>query len=315
MPYSFLRPTRVLLLGLVLVTVLTMLTAVPAQAVTTSASAVSAGEHYRGVRELHNLSYERVDGITEHLDLCLPAGLSAKSPVPAIVAVHGGSWAYEDKSEPAWQNICGWLASIGYVTADVDYRLAPEHPYPAALNDVEHAVEWLRRPAQTKRFAINPSRIGAFGGSAGGNLVSLLGTLGSGSTSTGHRVAAVVDMSGPADLTATGMERAQLRPRVLAYLNCATLMRCPQATAASPDRHVDRTDPPFFITNSTDELIPLSQSADFVTTLRDAGVPTRFVTIRGHLHSIAGLSAWLRIRIAAFLHANLPLPTNRGPAR
>jgi acetyl esterase/lipase len=102
---------------------------------------------------------------------------------------------------------------------------------------------------------------------------------------------------------------------VLSYLHCTTLRACPQAADASPDRHIDSTDPPFFVSNSTDELIPLAQSSRFVTNLRDAGVPTTFVTIAGKNHSIAGLDAAMRTRIAAFLHARLPLPKTPGSAR
>jgi acetyl esterase/lipase len=279
------------------------------------AAASAAFAAYPGVSVIHNLPYERVAGTTERLDVCLPSAPSTGVPRDAIVEVHGGSWAHKDKSDADWQDVCRWLASIGYVTANIDYRLAPLHPYPAGIHDVERAVEWMREPAQTRRFSINPARIGAFGGSAGGNLVSLLGTLGRGSKSIGHRVAAVVEMSGPINLTASGVERRDFYPLVLSYLHCKTLRACPQAADASPDRHVDSTDPPFFVSNSTDELIPLAQSSQFVASLRSAGVPTTFITLRGTNHSIAGLNSSMRSRITAFLHARLPLPKTPGTAR
>ena len=121
-------------------------------------------------------------------------------------------------------------------------------------------------------------------------------------------------MSGPINLTSTGIERHKFYFHVREYLGCATLTSCPQAADASPDRHVDPSDPPFFVTNSTNELIPLSQSTDFVKVLRAAGVPTTFVTIPGQLHSIAGLDPAMRGRIAPFFHQYLPLPAANGIA-
>ena len=103
----------------------------------------------------------------------------------AIVVVHGGSWVPGNKADIAWRAVCQWFASAGYVAFSVNYRLAPASVFPAAIDDVQSAVGWLRGDEQITRFNIDPDRIGAFGGSAGGNLVALLGTLGSGDRTTG----------------------------------------------------------------------------------------------------------------------------------
>jgi acetyl esterase len=182
---------------------------------------------------------------------------------------------------------------------------SPKYPYPDGFTDVEHAVEWLRQPAQVKRFSIDPSRIGAYGGSAGGNLAALLGTSGDGSRSTGHGVAAVVEMSGPVNLTTDGPESAIIIPRQEAYLRCSTLASCPQAKAASPIFHVNGSDPPFFITNSSHELIPMAQPTAFVSALNAAHVAVTFVEVPGDKHSISALNPVLRMRILTFLHETL----------
>jgi acetyl esterase len=259
------------------------------------------------VTVLPDETYAVADGQPLRLDVCMPAsGANVALPIrPAIVVVHGGSWMVGDKAEPQWRDICTWLASAGYVVADVDYRLAPRYHYPDELTDVEHAVEWLRAPSETKRFGIDPTLVGAFGGSAGGNLVSLLGTVGTGSLDRGHRVASVVELSGPVDLTERAAEAEILRPRVLSYLGCSSYASCPQDVAASPIDNVDSTDSPFFIAHSQDELIPLSQSERFVDRLRAARVPVTFTVMPGTLHSIAMLTPDLRTRIIDFYRSTL----------
>ena len=88
--------------------------------------------------------------------------------LPTVVSVHGGSWARGDKANADWRKVCLWLASEGFVAASVNYRLVPDARFPAQIDDVALAVEWLREPEQVERFGIDPARIAAFGGSAGG---------------------------------------------------------------------------------------------------------------------------------------------------
>jgi acetyl esterase len=241
------------------------------------------------------------------LDACLPPRDDDAAPVAAIVVVHGGSWSRGDKADIAWRAVCQWLASEGYVTFSIDYRLAPANIYPAAIDDVQAAVLWLRQDEQLTRFHIDPARIGAFGGSAGGNLVALLGTRGSGDLTSGSRVAAVADLSGPIDLTGLAATDDFI-PVQLAYLGCVTQEDCPAAVEASPFYAIDASDPPFFVGHSTAEKIPLAQSEIFVAGLRAAGVSVDFVTVEGTLHSIAMLDADLKARIVDFFDETIGTP-------
>jgi acetyl esterase/lipase len=225
----------------------------------------------------------------------------------AILVVHGGSWIRGDKADIAWRAVCQWLASAGYVTLSINYRLAPDHLFPAAIDDVQAAVAWLREREQVTRFDIDPARIGAFGGSAGGNLVALLGTRGTGDQTSGSRVAAVADLSGPIDLTGLAATD-DFVPVQLAYLGCDTEEDCPAAIDASPFYAIDSTDPPFFVGHSSAERIPLAQSEIFVAGLRAAGVSVDFVTVEGTLHSIAMLDADLKKRIVDFFDARIGTP-------
>ncbi len=261
------------------------------------------------VHVIDNVQFGEADGAPLLLDLCAPAKAVTPSVArrPAIILVHGGSWTHGDKSE--WLGICKWLASDGFVAASIGYRLAPAHVFPAGIDDIEAAVRWLKTPAQVAEYAINPDRVGAFGGSAGGNLVSLLGVSGTGPIDQGDRVQAVVELSAPIDLTGTGVERPDFYPYELSYLGCASYADCPQAVAASPIFHVGSSDPPFFIAQSTNELIPLVQSQKFVAALRKVGVPTTFMTRPGDRHSVAILDPVLRQDILAFFKSALGDPS------
>lgn len=253
------------------------------------------------------------------VDVCLPnadapeavgtGGTAGSRPRAAVLVVHGGSWMQGDKASIAWRSVCQWLASEGFVGLSVNYRLAPENPYPAGIQDVRQVVTWLRELRQVERFDIDPDRIGALGGSAGGNLVAQLGLEGAGKRTGGSRVAAVVDISGPIDLTTDGFSLGGVVPSFrdvqLSYLGCASYSQCPQARDASPLYDVDETDPAFFVAHSTAEMIPIQQSDALVAALREAGVDTTYVTLDGALHSIAMLDDELRARIAEWLRSKL----------
>lgn len=257
------------------------------------------------VEVVADLEYGAVDGVPLLLDACLPPDRDpAAGAVPGILVVHGGSWREGRKDSVGWRAVCTWLASAGYPAFSLDYRLAPQHPFPAGFSDVQRAVAWLRDAAQAERFGVDPDRLGVFGGSAGGNLAALLGTTGRGDLTAGSRVAAVAELSGPIDLTGVALTD-DFAPLQLEYLGCSTFQQCPQARRASPNFQVDATDPPFFIAHSTVEKIPLPQSERFVEDLRDAGIPVEFLVADGTLHSIALLDDDLKRRVIAFFQRTL----------
>lgn len=245
----------------------------------------------------------------QRIDVCLPRG-EATTERAAILLVHGGSWARGSRTDPVWRDTCTWLASAGYVVANVDYRLAPEHPFPAGIDDVTAALAWLRSPETLATYRIDPERVGAFGGSAGGNLASLLATAGSGDWDAVDRVAAVVTMSAPLDLTGADV-RDDFVDRQLSYLACDDLARCPAAELASPATFVDATDPPFLVVHGDDEMIPLAQAQAFTAALEHADVPVQLAVVPSQHHSIGLLTeSDVRETILAFLEVAL-----REPAR
>jgi acetyl esterase len=247
----------------------------------------------------------------QRLDACQPADAETSSvnngPRRAVISVHGGSWREGDKSNPYWRSVCEWLASEGFIAFSLNYRLAPQAPFPAAIDDVRSAVQWLRQPEQVAAYGYDPDLIGALGGSAGGNLVSLLGAEGDGSLDAGSRVAAVVELSAPVDLTAgpAGAYDDEFRQVQLDYLGCAAYEACINAKAASPLYSIDPSDPPFFVGHSRDEFIPIAQAEALVEALGAHRVETVYVEVPGALHSIAMLDDGMRGQIVGFLRAHL----------
>lgn len=254
-----------------------------------------------------NLQYGLADGEKLLLDACLPP-LSDHSTA-AVVLIHGGGFDTGNKDSSGMSALCRDAAEHGMAAFNIDYRLAPAFTYPAQVNDLSAAIEWLREPEQAVRFGIDPARIGLFGSSAGAIMASSVGTAGKGSQSAGARVAAVVALSPAVELTERGFllgdpseEAVQL---ILQYLGCADVVDCPVAKDASPIYSVDSTDPPFFIAISEDEFVPVKQAEAMQRALESVNVPVTLEVRPGEKHAVQLLDSSMRADILAFLREHL----------
>jgi len=90
-------------------------------------------------------------------------------PFPALLDVHGGAWNRGSRTNNEVMNLA--LASSGIVVAAVDYRLAPEYPYPSQVADVNYATRWLK--ARAPDFNADPNSVGGLGSSSGGHTMML----------------------------------------------------------------------------------------------------------------------------------------------
>jgi acetyl esterase/lipase len=96
-------------------------------------------------------------------DVAVPKGAG---PHPVVIYLHGGGWAFG--SPASFRKLGMQFAEAGYLTVILDYRLAPEHPFPAALEDTALAIEWASDNA--RRWNGDGRRIAIGGDSAGANL-------------------------------------------------------------------------------------------------------------------------------------------------
>jgi acetyl esterase/lipase len=229
---------------------------------------------------VQDIEYAHPDGVSLRLDAFIPGG---DGPFPALIALHGGGWVAGDKSE--WDNNCRQLAQLGLACFSVDYRLAPQHPYPAAVDDALSAIRWVRDHAA--EYHVDPTRLGAIGSSAGAYLAAMIGYTGKGSLDTGTRVRVVVLWSAPTDLVSLVSDRVnpnQSFSNAHDFLGCDLTACAAKEQDASPVTYVDGSDSPTMIANSTDEQIPLTQAQELSGKLKGVGVPRELHVVQGNNH-------------------------------
>ncbi len=247
-----------------------------------------------------------------------PAPLPDGEIRAGVILVHGGGWCGGARKDVAAE--ARRQAAQGRVAFAVGYRLVNgperlEHPdtpvknrWPAALDDCQLAVRWIREHATD--YQLDPTRLGAIGFSAGGHLVSLLGTLDTRRAPDAtppldrqsSRVTAVINVVGPADF---------LQP--LASVNVFGVAPDPQAQAvilrvpvqwlvddllgstdeslrraASPQHHIDDRTVPFLnVHGAQDLLVPIEQGRGFHAALRAAGRDTELLEFPDEGHGFA----------------------------
>ena len=212
-----------------------------------------------------------------HLDLARPVGLS--EPAPCIVVIHGGAWRHGDKSSHL--NEIRRFAEEGYVSATIQYRLCPEHRFPAQVEDVKCAVRFLR--AHASDYGIDPERIGAVGFSAGAHLSMMLGCMDAkdgfegdgGWGDQSSKIQAVVSFFGPTDLPGDDIPDNSI-PLVNEFIGGPKSEKLKAFQDASPITYVDPGDAPMLLLQGTeDPLVPHSQAIKMVTAMTKANVPGR----------------------------------------
>lgn len=245
--------------------------------------------------------------------------MHAASPMPALVFLHGGGWSMG--SPASYDHVTRWLCQrAGVAVLSLDYRLAPEHPFPAALEDAAQAFRWFA--ANAAALSIDPSRIAVGGDSSGGTLAAVMT----------HqmrrdpiaRVAAQVLMypvltlepeapyrsraelgAGGYFLTSRGIDRAAER-----YLTSAELARDPRVSPIlEPD--LSGLPPTLVVTGGFDPL--RDECTHYAARLSQAGSIAHYRCFAGTIHgflSFAGalsagrkgldyVSAWLQKQLAS----------------
>jgi acetyl esterase/lipase len=222
--------------------------------------------------------FGRVEGSALLANIAYPDG---PGPRPAILSVHGGRWRAGNRTDASSIKVAQW-AEFGFFAMSIDYRLVGGSPAPAAYVDLMCAIRWIH--AHAADYGIDPERLYLIGQSAGGQMVSLMATLGEGPypRSGGWEKArtdirAVISVAGAYDLNT--LSWGNLWTPVTGSVEEARRL-------ASPMTHVAAANKPIIVIHSDDDKsVPIQQAVDMVEKLKTAGVFHRLVhyTDRGHM--------------------------------
>jgi len=234
-----------------------------------------------------NIRYCTMQNVPLKMDIYYPK--TGKKPFPVVVYIHGGGWVEGTKdSVPEYVDVNA-LQELGFLTASIEYRLAPQYKFPAMIEDARCAVRFLR--AHALEYNIDPARFGAIGDSAGGHIVSLLGLVDDESEfDTGEflnvssRVQAVVDLYGPTNLEEKFARKLFFDPMEVFGTRDGT---DPIFTEASPVHHVTPDDAAFLIIHGNkDTTVPPLQSRMLLKALQEAGIPSELVIVTKAEHNL-----------------------------
>ena len=238
---------------------------------------------------VHDLNYAGTQEPRQTLDMYVPK-IPADKPLPLLVFIHGGGWEQGNKDQGGGM-VRALVGDGAFIGASINYRLTDKGTFPVQIHDCKAAIRWLR--AHAKDYGIDSTKIGVFGISAGGHLVSLLGTSGGvkemegtvgGNLDQSSRVTCVIDFCGPSDFPTFAGKGSIIDPEapgtaISKLLGGPMSKHLDVAKAASPVTYITKDDPPFLIIHGTkDNLVPLDQAIEFNKALADAGVSATLLT-------------------------------------
>ena len=228
-------------------------------------------EHRRNV---HRSSVRYGDSPSQLLDVWRLKELPDE-PAPVMIFLPGGAWVHGGRILQGYA-LMSHLAEMGWVCLSIDYRVAPNHPWPQHMTDVKTAIAWAR--ANVDKFGGDRDFVAVAGTSAGGHLAALAGLtpndpdmqrdLPEGSDTS---VDAVVGIYGRYDWEdKSTVERARFVDFLERVVVKRKIARHPEIfRKASPIARTHTGAPPFLVIHgSGDTVIPVQQARDFVEKLR-----------------------------------------------
>jgi acetyl esterase/lipase len=225
---------------------------------------------------LGDIVYRRVGGVELSLDAYRQRGGERR---PAVVVVHGGGWTSGSRIARVGQ-LLEVLTAAGLNWVSIDYRLAPEHPFPAALDDLRAAFEFVRAHAEELR--VDPDRIAILGEDAGAHLAMLLAS----ERPPGLR--GVVSLGGIYDLRRLAGEKGLgARVESLLGVNPASPAADARLAAASPIERVREGMAPVMIVHGGDDSqVPVREALRYGDALARAGVEVGVLEVPEAIHDV-----------------------------
>ena len=253
-------------------------------------------QNYKSVIVDEDITYAQYGDRSLQLDLYSPANVD--SPVPGVIVVHGGGW--HSGTRQKFARIAEEMAYRGFVAATISYRLADEAAFPAGIQDCNAATRWMR--ANAKRLMVDPERIAAIGGSAGGHLVGLMGAAphikdlqgNGGNNDVSSALQAMISLAGPFELAFGPIaEKSINQPK---DSNANRWFRSDIAknkdifVKASPYTYISNHTPPtYFLTGEYDNV---SLNYETLKKLREHGIPTGQILYKYGRHGCWNNNPW-----------------------
>ena len=249
------------------------------------------------VNEWRNLTYCQIGDRALHLDAFAPTKKPKKTGT-AILIIHGGGWRSGNRTQhiPLAQH----LARLGYTCFTVEYRLSTEAFYPAAVNDIKSAVQWVRTNA--KKYHIKPDQIAIMGFSAGGQLAALNGVTSgtdlfdknSCNKGQSSAVQAVIDIDGTLSFVhpeSSELKNPQQTGASAQWIGYTMIERPEIWKEASPFTYAERNTVPFLFLNSAVGRMHAGRD-DFKKLMDKKGVYTEIVNFKDTPHSFCLYKPW-----------------------
>ena len=244
------------------------------------------------LRVLKDVVYKEVDGLELKLDAYL---WDWASLAPAVIYIHGGGWSEGDKSDLP-EGLQERLFGNGISLISIGYRLSGTAIYPAQVEDVTRAVQFVRHKAA--QWHIN-DRIAVMGTSAGAHLALWIGLHDDLANPDSEdpverestHLAAIVNYSGPTDFhllkTLKHEHPAYLQLFGLKQGDSPERIGNERLTHVSPIRHVSPGDPPVFTYHGlADEPVPIVHAHRLIEKLKASGVDTENLLVDGAGHNL-----------------------------
>ncbi|WP_413701518.1 alpha/beta hydrolase fold domain-containing protein [Psychromonas sp. KJ10-10] len=276
-------------------------------------SSVNASENYNVEKDI---VFKQLDDKTIKLDLYTPK-IKQQGDRPLLVWVHGGAWKRGSKDAIPTKNplLLNSVLREGYTLAMVNYRLSGEASFPAPVEDINDAINYLHQHA--KQYQISADNIVIMGRSAGGHLANLIGA----SNTVSHigfykkpeyKVSAVVSFFGPTDILALGNKGK--RPTtagssVSRFLGTIPSQAPELAKQASPTYYISEKSPAFMMLHGDlDRRVPLDQSVKMKALLDKYGVDNKLLIEKGVGHSAPIFDTNKYVPdVVSFIKAQLPI--------
>jgi acetyl esterase len=233
-------------------------------------------------------------------DVIVPAG---DGPFPVLVYLHGGGWICG--SPTTHKKLAHRFAEAGYLVFNVDYRMAPEHPFPTPFDDCVEAIRWVTRIAS--EYGGDPSRLAVGGDSAGGNLSAAVASALADDSDV--NISAALLIYGVFDFAKMGMqvpgapeptpELAVIGEKLMelmvgSYLGSERSRSLLEDVRVSPIHAANRLPPCHVVCGSADPLV--LQAESLVRKLEAAGVVHEHVVVEGMPHGFAQMEFFPQAR-------------------